>query len=52
MIALIFVYFLFIVNLVAVLLETKTNFYKNMRFWTIFITFVILIGMTGVSVYQ
>jgi hypothetical protein len=52
MIALIFIYFLFIVNLTAVLIETKTNFYRNIRFWTIFITFVILIGMTGMSVYQ
>lgn len=52
MIALIFVYFLFIVNLAAILLETKANFYKNLRFWTILITFSILIGMTGMSVYQ
>ena len=52
MIALVFIYFLFLVNLFAILMETKTNFYKNSRFWTIFIAFAILIGMTGMSIYQ
>ena len=51
MIALFFIYFLFALTLGSILMETKSKFYKNSRFWMIFIAFVFLIGMTGMSIF-
>ena len=49
MITLIIVYLLFCISLVSILLEAKMNFYKNARFWTLFLAFIFLISITGMS---
>jgi hypothetical protein len=51
MIALMIVYLLFCISLISMVMETRMDFYKNPRFWMLFLTFLALIGMTGMSVF-
>lgn len=49
MIALVIIYLLFCISLISILMETKMNFYKNARFWTLFLAFIFLVSITGMS---